>query len=360
MKKYRKAVMDALFLIVLIGVTFYFMLEDRNIGHIVDIIQRSKLSWLALGVLFVFIFVCGESVIMKYLFHAFGTTIKLGRCIKYSCVGFFFSGVTPSATGGQPMQLYFMGRDKNKVSESCLVLLIITIGYKAALIVLSGISFIVQGEFIVNNLDSVVYILIYGVTVNVLFIGFLMILIFDDSLMYRIVRSTVKLLNKIHIIKDSDEFQDKLEMHMQPYRDGAKYLRLHWNVFFHVLWMSMLQRISLFLVTWCVYRSLGLHGISAFKIVALQTIISLSVDMLPLPGGVGASEKSFEIMFDRIFGLELVIPGMILSRGISFYLLIVVTGIATIIIHLSMSFRDKRYNLGDNEKSSKSGVNSKK
>ena len=75
--------------------------------------------------------------------------------------------------------------------------------------------------------------------------------------------------------------------------------------------------------------------------------------MLPLPGGVGASEKSFEIMFDRIFGLELVIPGMILSRGISFYLLIVVTGIATIIIHLSMSFRDKRYNLGDDEKSSK-------
>lgn len=74
-------------------------------------------------------------------------------------------------------------------------------------------------------------------------------------------------------------------------------------MFFHVLWMSVVQRAALFLVTWCVYRSFGLHGISAIQIVALQTIISLSVDMLPLPGGVGASEKSFEIMFGTFLAL---------------------------------------------------------
>ena len=91
-------------------------------------------------------------------------------------------------------------------------------------------------------------------------------------------------------------------------------MRSHQKVFFHVLWMSVVQRAALFLVTWCVYRSFGLHGISAIQIVALQTIISLSVDMLPLPGGVGASEKSFEIMFGTIFGASLVIPGMVLSR----------------------------------------------
>jgi len=342
MKKYRKGILDALFLIVLIGATFYFILEDQNLSKIADIIQESNLYWLMLGIVFVFVFICGESVIMKYLFHSFGSKIKLSRCIKYSFIGFFFSGVTPSATGGQPMQLYYMGRDKNKVSESCLVLLIITIGYKSALILLSGISFIALGDFIVRNLDSVVYILIYGVTVNVLFISFLLILIFNYSFMNKVVRGVTKVLNKFRIVKNVEDFQDKLEMQMQPYRDGAKYLKSHLNVFIHVLWMSVLQRTALFLVTWCVYRAFGLHGISAFKIVALQTIISLSVDMLPLPGGVGASEKSFEIMFDRIFGMELVIPGMILSRGISFYFLILVTGLVTIVVHLKMSFRDRR------------------
>lgn len=30
---------------------------------------------------------------------------------QYSFIGFFYSGITPSATGGQPVQLYYMSKD---------------------------------------------------------------------------------------------------------------------------------------------------------------------------------------------------------------------------------------------------------
>ena len=36
---------------------------------------------------------------------------SLWRCIQYSFIGFFYSGITPSATGGQPVQLYYMNKD---------------------------------------------------------------------------------------------------------------------------------------------------------------------------------------------------------------------------------------------------------
>ena len=51
-------------------------------------------------------------------------------------------GITPSATGGQPMQLYYMSRDDNRLSESSVVLMTVALIYKLVL-VLIGIAALV-------------------------------------------------------------------------------------------------------------------------------------------------------------------------------------------------------------------------
>lgn len=51
------------------------------------------------------------------------------RCISYSFIGFFFSGINPSATGGQPMQLYYMKKDGNKISSASVVLMTVAVIY---------------------------------------------------------------------------------------------------------------------------------------------------------------------------------------------------------------------------------------
>ena len=49
---------------------------------------------------------------------------------------FFYSGITPSATGGQPVQLYYMNKDGNKGSDSTIVLMTVAVIYKIVLVVL--------------------------------------------------------------------------------------------------------------------------------------------------------------------------------------------------------------------------------
>ena len=58
-----------------------------------------------------------------------------------------------------------------------------------------------------------------------------------------------------------------------------------------VFLITCLQRVALFFVTYFVYRSFGLHQYSMYDIVILQGMISVAVDMLPLPG-VWESQKS--------------------------------------------------------------------
>lgn len=94
--------------------------------------------------------------------------------------------------------------------------------------------------------------------------------------------------------------------------------------------LTAIQRILLFFVTYLIYRSFGLSGTDVATIVTLQGMISVAVDMLPLPGGMGISEKMFLTIFTPIFG-SMTLPGMIVSRGLSFYTELILSAIFTIV-----------------------------
>ena len=53
-----------------------------------------------------------------------------------------------------------------------------------------------------------------------------------------------------------------------------------------------------------------------YTVVMLQAVISLSVDMLPLPGGMGISEALFRVIYLPVFGSNLITAGLVLSRSV--------------------------------------------
>lgn len=83
-------------------------------------------------------------------------------------------------------------------------------------------------------------------------------------------------------------------------------------------------------------RHLDCPGTNAFVIILLQSVISVSVDMLPLPGGMGISEKLFSMIFEPVFGSALLIPGMILSRGLGYYTELLISAIFTIVANFTI------------------------
>lgn len=105
---------------------------------------------------------------------------------------------------------------------------------------------------------------------------------------------------------------------------------------------TLLQRIALFSVTYFVYRAFGLFEYGVVDIIALQSIISIAVDMLPLPGGIGVSENLFLIIFKKIFKGSLIMPGMLLSRGISYYGLLIISAVVTLVVQIRYSYRKDR------------------
>ena len=103
-KKSLLYVFNVLF-IALIGVlTFNLLFKDQELGQILDDLDKANKLWLLGGAALAILFVAGESVIIRYMLGLFRDKVPLRRCLKYSFVGFFYSYITPSSSGGQPAQ----------------------------------------------------------------------------------------------------------------------------------------------------------------------------------------------------------------------------------------------------------------
>ena len=136
----------------------------------------------------------------------------------------------------------------------------------------------------------------------------------------------------------------KLEASMDTYRNTAAYLKNNPLVIVKVIEITFIQRMALFAVTWFVYQAFGLHGTGFWDILFLQAVISVSVDMLPLPGGMGISETLFLKIFPPVFGSTLLLPAMVLSRGLGYYGELLVSAVFTIVAQLTIgnTKREKR------------------
>ena len=340
MESKKKMVFNVAFLVLVFVGTLYGVFHGEDLGEIFRILKTVNLWWLIPGVICVVIFIWGESIIIYYMMRTLGIQLKKWTCFLFSSVGFFFSCITPSASGGQPAQIYYMKKEKIPIPVSTLVLMIVTITYKLVLVVV-GLGLVIFGQgFIHKYLWSIRHVFYLGTMLNVFCVTAMLVLVFHPVLARTIMVKGLALLEHTRLLKKRAARLEKLNLSMDKYRETAVYLKDHKMVLANVFAITMFQRFALFAATWFVYRSFGLSGFPAGVILLLQAVISVSVDMLPLPGGMGISEKLFLMIFVPVFGARLLLPGMILSRGLGYYTELALSALLTIVANFVLGKRE--------------------
>lgn len=339
----KKTILNAAFLAVVFIATIYYIFHGEDMGTLLHYIQNADIRYWLLAILCVVFFIGSESVIIFYMMHSIKQKMRMVHCLLYSFIGFFFSCITPAATGGQPAQIYYMRKDKIPVAVSTLVLMIVTVTYKMVLVIVGVAVLVIRPGEIMQYLQPVIGWCYLGLILNALCVWFMMLLIFHPTLAKTILTKIFKALNRIHVIKRLDHYLEKVERAMQQYQDVSVYFGTHRLVVWNVLVLTIIQRCVMFYVTYLTYLSFGLHGTGMVTIVALQGMISVAVEMLPLPGGMGISEKLFLVMFAPICG-SVTLPAMIVSRGLSFYTELIISALFTIVAHLVIGKERERKN----------------
>ena len=164
--------MQGLFLVVVVSMTILAGLSKYDLNEFIRERRTAETGWFIPGVVLVVLFICSESLILHILMKGLGVVHKGLHCILYSFIGFFFSCITPSAGGGQPMQVYFMRKDKISASKSVPILILVTIMYKAVLLIYAFGVLILGPKEVLDALSPVKWWCFLGLFINALVIFF--------------------------------------------------------------------------------------------------------------------------------------------------------------------------------------------
>ncbi|MDD6615411.1 MAG: lysylphosphatidylglycerol synthase transmembrane domain-containing protein [Lachnospiraceae bacterium] len=341
MSSKKKVFLNGALFIGIFALTFWGVFHGQNPGELREAIEGCQGVWLLPAAFCVFVFIWGESVIIWHMLDTYGIRIRKRLCFLFSSVGFFFSCVTPSASGGQPMQIYFMKKEKVPVPVATVVLMIVTIIYKLVLVVIGVGIMVFARDFEARYLSEILPVFYLGVALNVFCVSSMILLVFHPFLAKKILVKGVHILERMHLLRHREGRLAKLESSMDLYNETASFMRDHIGLMLRVFLITFAQRTALFAVTCFIYRAFGLSGTGWMTILVLQAVISVSVDMLPLPGGMGISESLFMIIFEPVFG-ALLLPGMIVSRGMGYYSELLISALFTLMAVAVFGYREKR------------------
>ncbi|WP_242836421.1 lysylphosphatidylglycerol synthase transmembrane domain-containing protein [Ruminococcus sp. FC2018] len=331
-----KYTLNVLFIAVVGYLTFRILFNNKELSEVMSELHRADKLWLILGCVCTFCFIAGESVIIKYMLWLFKEKTPFRRCLKYSFIGFFYSYITPSSSGGQPAQMIYMKKDGIYYGYSSLIMLVIAVVYKAVLVLLGLFFYIFYHGYVTEHVGGYMWLVYVGFFLNLAYITLLLIVCLKPLWSRKMAIKLINFLTRIHVLnkKNTEGYIKRVTRIFDNYVKASKYIGGNMGSLFTITWITVLQRLSLFMLTWVIYKSYGLHGASFMQIVALQVLIGVAVEMLPLPGAAGITEACFIAFFTGVFADELLSPAILLNRGISFYAVIIVGGLVTLFTHL--------------------------
>lgn len=305
---------------------FYILLRGEDLASIRGYLREVNYFYLALGGLVAMFFIVGESINIRELLTIFGYEIGLGKTLKYGFTGFFFSSITPSSAGGQPMQIYEMKKDNIELSHSSLVLLIELVIYQFVTIIYGSISYIYARTrgFIDSRIINTMVIL--GIIINLLVMSFILISIFNPRISKSLCSFIARLLEKLPMKEDvRTRLLDSLDSQIGEYNKCSKYILENKSSLLRVFLVTILQIGSLFTVSYLVYLALGFSERVFLEIIIIQSLIYIISTFIPIPGSIGVSEGNFLSLFSRIYSRKFLKIGLVLTRGLSFYGLLLVS-----------------------------------
>lgn len=327
MEKMKKMIRNLILFILLIIITFYIILKGQNITEILHIVRTAKKEFILMAILCMCLYLVCEAVNIGRTLKALKEKSSFLKNLKYALIGFFFSSITPAASGGQPMQIYYMYKDNISVANSTLALLINLSSVQIVTISIALGSVILNYKYMNQAL---ILFFVIGVGLNLTALSLLLISIFSKRMTRALINITIKIL-AFFKVKNIEEKQIKFENELNKYQNSASYIKNNKMVILKILLTTYIQYILFYAISYFVYCSFGLKGHSIIEIVTLQSVLYATVSGIPSPGAVGVSEGGFLAIFRPIFPEGMVRGAMLLNRGISFYLFVLISSMVVMV-----------------------------
>lgn len=328
-KKFKisgRLILNVLVAALCVWMIFYFLYSEQGLYDLVTSSQEISLLWIGAAVLSYFTSVFADVLVIYLYIHDEYKQFKIRHSIRSVLLGLFWSGITPSSTGGQPMQVYYMSKHKVDVGYSSSRLLNRFLVYQITMTVMTVIAVILKFSYFQEHMDTPILSTLVTIGfISQTFITLVFVfLAFSKNLTAKATRGIASLLCKIRLIKDKDRLEKSLDTQLAKFHSGNRMIFSKPKLVIAAVLLTVVQLIAMFLVPYCIYRSFGLYEASPFDMVCSQAFVTLISGMIPIPGASGAAEFSFTALFALFFTPATIKSATLIWRIITYYLSIIV------------------------------------
>lgn len=281
-----------------------FIVSEDGLIDLLKSPDNFKWGWIIVGLL---VFDCNmviDAMVTQIYLRAEYPHFRFLDSLKVAFVGVFFGAVTPSNTGGQPMQLYFLSKKNVRIgfASACLtqkfiVFQLVTTFFSIFAVIVKFGYF--QTAF--TNFWSSAFIVL-GFLSQIAVTVFFLIVSFSKKLTGKLLRLIYMIMKSIKFIKNPTGKIRKIAREFNMFHKSNKMLMTDPKRLIGIFLLVFVQVMLILSVPYFVYLSFGMpkiaasHGIPAgnlFDFICIQSFVLFTSNLVPLPGASGGAELAF-------------------------------------------------------------------
>lgn len=325
MKNIKK---NGIILLLITIVVLFFVIKD-DFSEIVATMSKANLWFIAIGILFTISYWFFKSLALHNIVREYREKIKVRQIFKQITITQFFNGITPFASGGQPMQVYMLNKSGIKLAHSTNIIVQDFILYQMALITHGVIAVLLNYQFhFLQNNPLLRDLTILGFIINTLVGLGLLFVSFSKKFNSFVVNKVIVLFSKLKIVKNKEKTIDNWKRRLKEFNESAVILRQNKLLIFKGYLFNMLGLLCYYLTPLFVIHALGYGDlVTVTAVYVCCAYVSIIGAFVPIPGGSGGIEYGFLQFFGNFItgsGLSAV---LIIWRSITYYLAIIIGSI---------------------------------
>ncbi len=254
---------------------------------------------------------------------------KFVDTIKNLLITQLFNGITPFASGGQPVQIYFLRTKGIPLPIGTGIIIQNFIVYQIVLVAYGLIAIVLNYFFdFFPNVSLLKHLIILGFTINTLVMIFLLFISRAKKLNKTLIKYGVTFLYKIKIIKNKYKTINKWNLTLDRFHESTKTMQNNFKTFFKCFICNFIAFPFLYSIPFIIILSIGnmdaINFITSFVACSFVMIIGAFV---PIPGGSGGLEFAFAKLYGSYIVGATLSTVLLIWRFITYYLGMIVGAI---------------------------------
>lgn len=316
----RKKWLGAAVIVLVLALSLWIVFSSNDPETVFRTLATLKPEWLLGAGLCWLGFLLADSAGYWLYYRRHGHPVGFFYTLFVTLMGAFYSGVTPGASGGQPMQVYYYKKAGVPVDVGTSGLSVRFALGQLSSVVIVPVVWLIHRDFINTQLMGVRWLVWLGWIIHLSAVLLIAAATFFRPAVKRLADGLVGLLAKLRLVKDAPATAAKVHRTLDGYHANMIQTVRRPGDLLCQLMLSAAGVASLMAVAVCVYHAFGLSQTPWQQTLAIAYLLYMSAGYNPLPGASGAQEGGFLVFYRGIFAPGQISMAMLVWRLFSYYL----------------------------------------